>query len=203
MNKKIRAVVKHYEKNMKFESKFEQLSHKLDLIKDDTPLKSDVIVIRRKLIPAYMMSVLVMALVTGLIGLQIGLGNLKVKTEYINPVEVELQKRVDIYLTNSIYSSVIGNQVNLNYYIGLKNEERYLLINMDTIENYGDVNVIFAENSYDLVIHEELFWILIPIGSTDVIDLEIVYTDNANLVHEKNINFTINEHFDFLLNMYN
>ena len=103
MNKKIRAVVKHYEKNMKFESKFEQLSHKLDLIKDDTPLKSDVIVIRRKLIPAYMMSILVMALVTGLIGLQIGLGNLKVKTEYINPVEVELH--VDLFIELCLFLS--------------------------------------------------------------------------------------------------
>ena len=203
MNKKIRAVVKHYEKNMKFESKFEQLSHKLDLIKDDTPLKSDVIVIRRKLIPAYMMSILVMALVTGLIGLQIGLGNLKIKTEYINPVKLELEKHADIYLSNSVYSSVIGDQLIVNYYVGIKNDTKYLIINIVTNQNYGEFSVEYNNQSNTLNIQEDEFWAILVIDDSDVYSLELSFKDQLGQTHYKNDVLELSEYFDYLEMMYN
>ena len=186
MNKKIRAVVKHYEKNMKFESKFEQLSHKLDLIKDDTPLKSDVIVIRRKLIPAYMMSVLVMALVTGLIGLQIGLGNLKIKTEYINPVKLELEKHVDIYMDSAIQTEVLDKDSMVFMYYGLKNNEDRIIIYLKTDEIVGNITLEHNGEVYTYTIEGDGEWYSVPISSTDVIvDIEFTFEDVVgNVVNE-------------------
>ena len=203
MNKKIRAVVKHYEKNMKFESKFEQLSHKLDLIKDDTPLKSDVIVIRRKLIPAYMMSVLVMALVTGLIGLQIGLGNLKIKTEYINPVKVELEKHADIYLSNSVYSSVVGEQLVVNYYVGIKNDSQYLIINIVTNQNYGEFTVDYGDQTNTLLIQEDEFWTIFELDNKGSYNLELAFSDQLGQTYYKNDVLELTDYFDYLVMMYN
>ena len=184
MNKKIRAVVKHYEKNMKFESKFEQLSHKLDLIKDDTPLKSDVIVIRRKLIPAYMMSILVMALVTGLIGLQIGLGNLKVKTEYINPVEVELQKHVDIYMKSSILFHAIDNDNAVYVYYGLSEGQEILILNFNTEDSNGVIGVKYNDEVFQKDILTDGKWISVEIDSNaSLIELQLSFIDiNGNEV---------------------
>lgn len=186
MNKKIRAVVKHYEKNMKFESKFEQLSHKLDLIKDDTPLKSDVIVIRRKLIPAYMMSILVMALVTGLIGLQIGLGNLKIKTEYINPVKLELEKHVDIYMDSAIQTEVLDKDSMVFMYYGLKNNEDRIIIYLKTDEIVGNITLEHNGEVYTYTIEGDGEWYSVPISSTDVIvDIEFTFEDVVgNVVNE-------------------
>ena len=203
MNKKIRAVVKHYEKNMKFESKFEQLSHKLDLIKDDTPLKSDVIVIRRKLIPAYMMSVLVMALVTGLIGLQIGLGNLKVKTEYINPVKVELEKHVSHYIPMSIGSTMLNGEIVINYYVGTKDNVKYLVISPTTVESTGSVSFIYNSNTFTYRFDQNQEWILIELGDTDNVVLDIVYNNGLSTVISKTETMQLTEYFDFIDEMFN
>jgi hypothetical protein len=203
MNKKIRAVVKHYEKNMKFESKFEQLSHKLDLIKDDTPLKSDVIVIRRKLIPAYMMSVLVMALVTGLIGLQIGLGNLKIKTEYINPVKVELEKHVDHYLSQSIHSNLISDDLIINYYVGIRQSQKFLIVNLNTNQNYGTIILQYNQTQYTLNIQDDEFWAVILLEDEESYVLGINYTNQTNEVFISTENLDLNGYFEYIDIMFN
>lgn len=203
MNKKIRAVVKHYEKNMKFESKFEQLSHKLDLIKDDTPLKSDVIVIRRKLIPAYMMTVLVMALVTGLIGLQIGLGNLKVRTEYINPVRVELEKHVVHYLPMPVDTTILNGEVIVNYYVGTKNDLNYLIISPDTFESTGSIVFTYNNESYSYRFDEDQEWIVIELQDTNNVTIEIEYNDAFSTVIVESITMNLTGYFDYIDMMFN
>lgn len=188
---------------MKFESKFEQLSHKLDLIKDDTPLKSDVIVIRRKLIPAYMMSVLVMALVTGLIGLQIGLGNLKIKTEYINPVKVELEKHVDHYLSQSIHSNLISDDLIINYYVGIRQSQKFLIVNLNTNQNYGTIILQYNQTQYTLNIQDDEFWAVILLEDEESYVLGINYTNQTNEVFISTENLDLNGYFEYIDIMFN
>ena len=97
MNKKIKTLVQKYEKDMQFENRFDELKDKLDLI-PDADIKSEVFTIKRKVMPAYMMMIVLLMLITGIIGLQFGLNTSYVTgPENIDIVDKELMKLADFY----------------------------------------------------------------------------------------------------------
>lgn len=182
MNKKIKKVVKNYEEKMKFESRFESLSQKLDLIPDNTPIKSDVIIIKRRMIPAYLMSVIVMALITGIIGLQIGLSNLKLNTIYESALETELKKHLDIFSDYSIYTKAFDEETMLLVYYGSDKVSERLVINVECNSIQGSIKIDYKgqETSHDLSSGKK--WVSFPIDkSDDTIVFEFTLTDDYGI----------------------
>lgn len=194
MNKKVKSVLKDYEKNMKFNNQFSELKMKLNLI-DDT--KKDVIVIRRRLIPAYMMSVLVLALMTGLIGLQIGLSNLKIKTEYINPVELELYKIVNVYSEHPVYTTAISSDSIVIIYYGLKDDKEYLIFRYITPTVLGNFQIDYNGESFVEYLSNSSYKEVEIEGDNQYIEIVFRYVDpNLNEI-SKTFNFDLGSYKAF------
>lgn len=194
MNKKIKNVVKNYEEKMKFQSKFESLSQKLDLIPDNTPIKSDVIVIKRRMIPAYLMSVIVMALISGVIGLQIGLSNLKLNTEYINPIEIEVQKHVDEFLTHSISFIGIDHETAVSIFFGTRNNEEYLIVYSETAYVKGEIEINYESQVFKQSIQKDGKWMAFVIDKEkDIIEFNYTLTNSLDENISKDITLDMSE----------
>ena len=118
MNKKIKTLVQKYEKDMQFENRFDELKDKLDLIPDQN-LNTDIIVIRKKLVPAYTMMIVLLMLVTGIIGLQFGLNSGYITgPERVDLVEEKLAESFEKYIPEAINTYVINDSILLSLYVG-------------------------------------------------------------------------------------
>lgn len=132
MNKKIKTLVQKYEKDMQFENRFDELKDKLDLIPDQN-LYTDIIVIRKKLVPAYTMMIVLLMLVTGIIGLQFGLNSGYISgPEHIDIVDNQLSSYMDIYEREAVQSVAINDEHFLIIYVGYKAETKRILIRLLT-----------------------------------------------------------------------
>lgn len=132
MNKKIKTLVQKYEKDMQFENRFDELKDKLDLIPDQN-LYTDIIVIRKKLVPAYTMMIVLLMLVTGIIGLQFGLNSGYISgPEHIDIVDNQLSSYMDIYEREAVQSVAINDEYFLIIYVGYKAETKRILIRLLT-----------------------------------------------------------------------
>lgn len=132
MNKKIKTLVQKYEKDMQFENRFDELKDKLDLIPDQN-LNTDIIVIRKKLVPAYTMMIVLLMLVTGIIGLQFGLNSNYISgPERVDIVDNQLSSYMDIYEREAVQSVAINDEYFLVIYVGYKAETKRILIRLIT-----------------------------------------------------------------------
>lgn len=128
MNKKIKALVQKYEKDMQFENRFEDLKEKLDLIPDQNN-HNEVYVIRKKLMPAYVMTIVLLMLVTGIIGLQLGLNsNYITGPERVDLVESQLGTYMDIYQREAVETISINSEFTVFVYIGYHQQVKTILI---------------------------------------------------------------------------
>lgn len=127
MSKKIKALVQKYEKDMQFENRFDELKSKLDLIPDSEP-SHDVYVIKRKVMPAYVMIIVLLMLVTGIIGLQFGLNtNYVTGPEQVDKVEELISDVSDIYERESVEAIIIDSNTKIQTYIGYKEGQHVLI----------------------------------------------------------------------------
>lgn len=192
MSKKIKALVQKYEKDMQFENRFDELKNKLDLIPDSEP-SHDVYVIKRKVMPAYVMIIVLLMLVTGIIGLQFGLNtNYVTGPEQVDKIEEKLSTLVDIFERESVATLVLDDDAKVNIYIGVLHNEKVIVVygqsnvrtNQITIDYLGTSYVLRYGDNYSII--------------------ELVDEANINLsVEVINSNVTLSQAdflFDFTLN---
>ncbi|MCU0105650.1 hypothetical protein N7603_08260 [Acholeplasma vituli] len=150
MNKKIKTLVQKYEKDMQFENRFDELKDKLDLIPDQKS-SDDVIVIKRKLIPAYSMILVLMMLITGIIGLQFGLNtNYLSGPEHVDYMENKLSDTADIYIRESIETIIIDKNTKVSIYIGIKDGMNILIFKSEFNVLYSNLFITVNSNTIEL-----------------------------------------------------
>lgn len=195
MSKKIKTLVQKYEKDMQFENRFDELKHKLDLI-PDAEIKSEVYTIKKKVMPAYAMMIVLLMLVTGIIGLQFGLNTDFVNgQENINPVDAQLMDIFDIYERESIHTVVLNNNMIAFIYIGLEGSEKKVVIRLDAKEQgitiTGNINgqqIEVAKNSYFIV----------GLVENDQVDIDIDFVKADNVVANLILQLDLTSYFDYL-----
>lgn len=195
MSKKIKTLVQKYEKDMQFENRFDELKHKLDLI-PDAEIKSEVYTIKKKVMPAYAMMIVLLMLVTGIIGLQFGLNTDFVNgQENINPVDAQLMDIFDIYERESIHTVVLNNNMIAFIYIGLEGSEKKVVIRLDAKEQgitiTGNINgqqIEVAKNSYFIV----------GLVENDQVDVDIDFVKADNVVANLILQLDLTSYFDYL-----
>lgn len=173
MSKKIKALVQKYEKDMLFENRFDELKSKLDLIPDSEP-SHDVYVIKRKVMPAYVMIIVLLMLVTGIIGLQFGLNtNYVTGPEQVDKVEEHLSKSMDIYEREAIQTYVVNSDLKAYIYIGKTGLEKQVVIRfVSKLEHFKVEGTI---NGNSLIPTESDFYVLANISDYAItIDLDFV-----------------------------
>lgn len=169
MSKKIKTLVQKYEKDMQFENRFDELKHKLDLI-PDPETKSEVITIKRKLMPAYSMMMVLLMLVTGLIGLQFGLNtNYLTGPERVDIVEEQLMELTDIYEREAIETVIIDSLTKINVYVGIKNNNYVLIFFARTA--YQSTLVSVEINSNTAVLDNAMFMNYLLVDSLDSVTI--------------------------------
>ncbi|MCV2232620.1 hypothetical protein N7548_07290 [Acholeplasma manati] len=196
MSKKIKALVQKYEKDMQFENRFDDLKHKLDLI-PDAEVKSEVFTIKRKVMPAYVMMVVLLMLVTGIIGLQFGLnGDLNENQPSLNPVDIQLMEEFDIYNRESVKSIVINSNIIIYLYVGYKGVDKKLMVRVEakgfyiTMQGTANNNEFYqATNSSFVVASIE----------DEIVEIDLSFYDNSVYVTTINQTVDFSSHFDWLM----
>lgn len=196
MNKKIKALVQKYEKDMQFENRFEDLKDKLDLIPDQNNT-NEVYVIRKKLMPAYVMTIVLLMLVTGIIGLQLGLNsNYITGPERVDVVEEQLSAFMDIYQREAIEIIIVNNDIVLFVYAGIKGDSKTIIINiqsktsstsMSGVANNTEIVKLQSLNFYSVVITENL------------VNFDIDLMKNSVIVEEVNFQLDLSTYYAWLL----
>ncbi len=164
MSKKIKTLVQKYEKDMQFENRFDELKNKLDLI-PDADTKSGVFIIKRKVMPAYVMMIVLLMLVTGIIGLQFGLNSNYVETpENVDVIELKLMELTDVYERESVELILIDNNTQVFTYIGTKDGDFVVVFYMKAIVQQtittikiGNQSIVLdKDNPMDLLVIENI-----------------------------------------------
>jgi hypothetical protein len=170
---------------MQFENRFDELKHKLDLI-PDADIKSEVYTIKKKVMPAYAMMIVLLMLVTGIIGLQFGLNTNYVDTpENVDVIELELMNLTDAYERESVELIVIDHNTRVFTYVGTKNGNFVIVFYMKadvqqtmTEIKIGNQSIVLDRNKpMDLLVIENIENTIIEFKTTyqnsDFVDLLI------------------------------
>ncbi len=174
MSKKIKALVQKYEKDMQFENRFDDLKHKLDLI-PDAEVKSEVFTIKRKVMPAYVMMIVLLMLVTGIIGLQFGLNSDFVEgPTTVDNIEFKLMELVDIYDRESASVLFIGDAARINIYVGYLNSEKVIIIYGRAYKDDDQFRITYENNEYSM--YKGNNYIVIPLIDESNVNLVIDIT---------------------------
>lgn len=195
MSKKIKALVQKYEKDMQFENRFDDLKHKLDLI-PDAEVKSEVFTIKRKVMPAYVMMVVLLMLVTGIIGLQFGLNSDFVEgPTTVDDIERNLMEMADIYEREAVAFIVLDEYAKVYIYIGQDEGQDVLIIYLRAFNPELTIQVDIEGNS--ILMSNDIKYQVVKIDSTILSIGFIVLSDNNDL-YESDYNFDFQSHFDLL-----
>lgn len=196
MNKKIKMLIQKYDKDMKFENRFDELKDKLDLI-PKADIKSEVFTIKRKVMPAYMMMIVLLMLITGIIGLQFGLNSsFVVGPEQIDTVELELMKMADVYERESVYTEVINENMILYMYVGLNGTDKTVILRLNT--KIETVSIVGLANDNTFIQAEDKFYSSTTI-SQDLVTFEIDFINNGIVVGETNVTINLESYYTWLL----
>ncbi len=192
MSKKIKTLVQKYEKDMQFENRFDELKHKLDLI-PDPETKSEVITIKRKLMPAYSMMMVLLMLVTGLIGLQFGLNtNYLTGPERVDLVEEHLMELLDVYERESIESIAIDEFTKVQVYIGIKDGINAIVFILFNKQPQTEVQITINSNS--IILNSESVLDFLYITDFDNVEISIVANHQNNVIVTKSL---VKDYSDF------
>jgi len=195
MSKKIKALVQKYEKDMQFENRFDELKHKLDLI-PDAEVKTEVFTIKRKVMPAYAMMVVLLMLVTGIIGLQFGLNKDFVDgPTTVDDIERNLMEMADIYEREAVAFIVLDEYAKIYVYVGQENGQDVLIFYLRSlypdqviqIEIQGSLFTMSNENKFEVF---EIESKAATIGFTVLV--------NENKLYENDFDFDFQPYFDLL-----
>lgn len=196
MNKKIKALVQKYEKDMQFENRFEDLKDKLDLIPDQNNT-NEVYVIRKKLMPAYMMTIVLLMLVTGIIGLQLGLNsNYITGPDETDPVEQMLSQHADIFERESVESIYVNDKVRLLVYIGIKNNQKIILVHGFSTERNNVINLSIGGVTQQ--VSQGMNFLVFSISNDQEIELHAQILMNNVMINEVNYSLDLSLDFDYL-----
>lgn len=196
MSKKIKALVQKYEKDMQFENRFDELKSKLDLIPDSEP-SHDVYVIKRKVMPAYVMIIVLLMLVTGIIGLQFGLNtNYVTGPEQVDKVEDQLSRIMDVYEREAIQTFIVNDNLIAYIYIGKTGFENQIVIRVKSKLEY--IKIKGTVNGNDVIFTNSDFYVFSNISDYDTtIDLDFVI--NEVLIAELNAQINLEPNFTWLV----
>ena len=195
MSKKIKALVQKYEKDMKFENRFDDLKHKLDLI-PDVEAKSEVFVIKRKVMPAYVMIIVLLMLVTGLIGLQLGLNNDFVdQPEAIDTVEENLMNLLDIFERESVHTTIINKDLVAYIYIGIDDLDKKIVVRIESKIEGITVNGLIDGLEVTQTVNTN-FVVGLAVNDTSVIQLDIY--ENGSLIEHLSMTLNLTEYYSWL-----
>lgn len=196
MSKKIKALVQKYEKDMQFENRFDDLKHKLDLI-PDAEVKSEVFTIKRKVMPAYVMMVVLLMLVTGIIGLQFGLNSDFVEgPTTVDNVEFKLMELVDSYERESVSTVLLDEFARVHFYVGIKNNEPVIIAFLKITQ--PDIIVELSINNETFTLTNLNQFIVINLVNFDIsITYDVKYNDNV--IHSENSNFDFEPYYSDLM----
>ena len=177
MNKKIKMLIQKYDKDMKFENRFDELKDKLDLI-PEADIKSEVFTIKRKVMPAYMMMIVLLMLITGIIGLQFGLNSsFVVGPNNLDAVELELMELVDVYDRESLESLIVDDHTRIQVYMGIENGNNVLIFR--TKNSHADTEISISINSLSINLTDDIDMMFLVVTDIENISINIV-TNHAN-----------------------
>lgn len=192
MSKKIKALVQKYEKDMQFENRFDELRNKLDLI-PDAEVKSEVFTIKRKVMPAYVMMVVLLMLVTGIIGLQFGLNNDFVDgSTTVDSVEFRLMELVDIYDRETAAILFIEDVARINIYIGYLDNQEVIVLNGRSILSEDVIVINYNNTEYEITMANNYTLIHVIDVSNIELDIDITYHEAVRVSDSFQLNFTTN-----------
>lgn len=195
MSKKIKALVQKYEKDMQFENRFDDLKLKLDLI-PDSEVKTEVFTIKRKVMPAYAMMVVLLMLVTGIIGLQFGLNNDFVDgPTTVDNVEFRLMTFLDIYERESAETVVLNDTLIAFIYVGYKDGEEKIVIRIRSKEQ--GYNIMGTINNIDVEQTDSDYYV---VGSVidGIADIDVQVVSNLNIIAELDIVLDLTQNFEYI-----
>jgi hypothetical protein len=192
MSKKIKALVQKYEKDMQFENRFDELKHKLDLI-PDAEVKTEVFTIKRKVMPAYAMMVVLLMLVTGIIGLQFGLNNDFVDgPTTVDSVEFRLMELVDIYDRETAAILFIEDVARINIYIGYLDNQEVIVLSGRSILSEDVIVINYNNTEYEITMANNYTLIHVIDVSNIELDIDITYHETVRVSDSFQLNFTTN-----------
>ncbi|GEM_PF-3259653 len=192
MSKKIKALVQKYEKDMQFENRFDDLKHKLDLI-PDAEVKSEVFTIKRKVMPAYVMMVVLLMLVTGIIGLQFGLNSDFVEgPTTVDNVEFRLMELVDTYDREAASILFIEENARLNVYVGYLDNQKVIVLSGQSKLDDDIIIVNYDDTEYTITISSNYVVIQLVDESNIELDVDIYNTGTLRVTENFVLNLTIN-----------
>ncbi len=192
MSKKIKALVQKYEKDMQFENRFDELKHKLDLI-PDAEVKSEVFTIKRKVMPAYVMMVVLLMLVTGIIGLQFGLNSDFVEgPTTVDNVEFRLMELVDTYDREAASILFIEENARLNVYVGYLDNQKVIVLSGQSKLDDDIIIVNYDDTEYTITISSNYVVIQLVDESNIELDVDIYNTGTLRVTKNFVLNLTIN-----------
>ena len=196
MNKKIKTLVQKYEKDMQFENRFDELKDKLDLIPDQN-LNTDIIVIRKKLVPAYTMMIVLLMLVTGIIGLQFGLNSNYISgPDRVDIVDNQLSTFMDLYEREAVQTISVNEQYSLIFYVGYESNVKKVLIRLAS--KTPNVVLIGEIDGNTITASTNPNYYIVSINNTTVsINLDIVR--NQNVLGSVDTVIDLSTYYDWLL----
>ncbi len=195
MSKKIKTLVQKYEKDMQFENRFDELKHKLDLI-PDAEIKSEVYTIKKKVMPAYAMMIVLLMLVTGIIGLQFGLNSSYIETpETVDSVESRLMELTDIYEREAVSTILLSDFARVHLYVGLLNNEEVIVAYLTIIQPNITASIDVENSTYTLSTANRFQLIVLNEMNADL-DFKVIF--NQTIIHSENKQIDFTAYFDLL-----
>ena len=195
MSKKIKTLVQKYEKDMQFENRFDELKHKLDLI-PDAEIKSEVYTIKKKVMPAYAMMIVLLMLVTGIIGLQFGLNSNFIETpETQDSVELKLMELTDTFEREAVSTVLLGDFARVHLYVGLLNNEEVIVAYLTIIQPNITASIDVENSTYTLSTANRFQLIVLNEMNADL-DFKVIF--NQTIIHSENKQIDFTAYFDLL-----
>lgn len=195
MSKKIKTLVQKYEKDMQFENRFDELKHKLDLI-PDAEIKSEVYTIKKKVMPAYAMMIVLLMLVTGIIGLQFGLNTDFVNgQENISKVDAQLMNILDIYEREAIQTVVINSDMIVHFYVGVDGMDKKIVVRL--VSKQQNVTILGTINDY-AVSHTNSDYYVFGDANNEMVSIDIEFMKNGLVIGTLNTSIDTTSYFDYL-----
>jgi len=195
MSKKIKTLVQKYEKDMQFENRFDELKHKLDLI-PDAEIKSEVYTIKKKVMPAYAMMIVLLMLITGIIGLQFGLNTDFVNgQENINSVDAKLMDILDIYEREAIHTVVINSELMVHLYVGLDGMDKKIVVRL--VSRQPSVTMAGTINEIE-VTHTNSNFYVYGDANYEIVSINIEFMKDGLVIGTLNTSIDTTSYFDYL-----
>ncbi len=196
MSKKIKTLVQKYEKDMQFENRFDELKHKLDLI-PDAEIKSEVYTIKKKVMPAYAMMLVLLMLITGIVGLQFGLNTSYVEIPEVQDlVELKLTEMTDLFEREAVEIVLIEDDARINIYIGIKDNKKVLIISGKS--KFNADSILVKHDGQETTISKGSNYVLIEITDESNVVLEFQVINNNVLRNSANITLDLTLNYLYL-----